>query len=107
MGTLMYLTDAPDYQIEYVTQDSNLLVNHLVTLLESPPQCSNASTADSWEHCDRKRATFKHSALINAGVLPALLKLLSSSTEDGIRKEACFSISNITAGTTDSDPSGD
>lgn len=35
--------------------------------------------------------------VISAGVLPALLSLLSSSKE-GIRKEACWTISNITAG---------
>jgi importin subunit alpha-1 len=35
--------------------------------------------------------------IINAGALPALLSLLSSS-KDGIRKEACWTISNITAG---------
>ncbi|KAJ7739724.1 armadillo-type protein, partial [Mycena olivaceomarginata] len=35
--------------------------------------------------------------LIASGVLPALLSLLSSP-KDGIRKEACWAISNITAG---------
>lgn len=35
--------------------------------------------------------------IINCGSLPALLSLLSS-TKDGIRKEACWTISNITAG---------
>jgi hypothetical protein len=35
--------------------------------------------------------------IINCGALPALLALLSS-TKDGIRKEACWTISNITAG---------
>lgn len=36
---------------------------------------------------------------INCGVLSALLSLLSSP-KDSIRKEACWTISNITAGTT-------
>ena len=35
--------------------------------------------------------------IINCGVLPSLLSLLSSPKE-GIRKEACWTISNITAG---------
>lgn len=35
--------------------------------------------------------------IINCGALPCLLSLLSS-TKDGIRKEACWTISNITAG---------
>jgi importin subunit alpha-1 len=35
--------------------------------------------------------------IIAAGALPALLSLLSSA-KDGIRKEACWTISNITAG---------
>jgi hypothetical protein len=36
--------------------------------------------------------------VLNCNVLPALLSLLSSPKE-GIRKEACWTISNITAGT--------
>lgn len=35
--------------------------------------------------------------IINCGALPALLQLLSSQ-KDGIRKEACWTISNVTAG---------
>lgn len=35
--------------------------------------------------------------IISSGALPALLSLLSSP-KDGIRKEACWTISNITAG---------
>ena len=37
--------------------------------------------------------------VINCNVLPTLLGLLSSPKE-GLRKEACWTISNITAGTT-------
>lgn len=35
--------------------------------------------------------------VIASGALPALLSLLSSP-KDGIRKEACWTISNVTAG---------
>ena len=35
--------------------------------------------------------------IISSGALPALLSLLSSP-KDGIRKESCWTISNITAG---------
>ena len=35
--------------------------------------------------------------VITSGALPALLSLLSSP-KDGIRKEACWTISNVTAG---------
>ncbi|RKO85499.1 armadillo-type protein [Blyttiomyces helicus] len=36
--------------------------------------------------------------IINCGALGALLSLLTTSPKDGIRKEACWTISNITAG---------
>lgn len=38
--------------------------------------------------------------VINAGVLPNLLRLLSANSEK-VRKQACFVLSNITAGTED------
>jgi hypothetical protein len=37
--------------------------------------------------------------IINCGALPCLLNLLTTSHKKSIKKEACWTISNITAGT--------
>jgi hypothetical protein len=37
-------------------------------------------------------------AVINAGVLPQLRNLMMSATKENVRKEACWTVSNITAG---------
>ena len=37
--------------------------------------------------------------VINCGALPCLLNLLTTSHKKSIKKEACWTISNITAGT--------
>lgn len=39
--------------------------------------------------------------IINCGALPCLLNLLQTSHKKSIKKEACWTISNITAGTKD------
>ena len=39
--------------------------------------------------------------VINCGALPCLLNLLQTSHKKSIKKEACWTISNITAGTKD------
>jgi importin subunit alpha-2 len=39
--------------------------------------------------------------VLNCGVLPTLNHLLTNATKDTIRKEACWAISNITAGNRD------
>jgi len=39
-----------------------------------------------------------HQSIINHGALPCLLNLLNQNHKKSIKKEACWTISNITAG---------
>lgn len=41
---------------------------------------------------------FFHQCIINDGALPCLLSLLTHTHKKSIKKEACWTISNITAG---------
>ena len=47
------------------------------------------------------RGAAQTQVIINCGALPCLLNLLQTSHKKSIKKEACWTISNITAGTKD------
>ena len=49
----------------------------------------------------RARGVGQTQVIINCGALPCLLNLLQTSHKKSIKKEACWTISNITAGTKD------
>ena len=56
---------------------------------------------DTNQQNNNKKKQKKQKVIINCGALPCLLQLLNSTQKKSIKKEACWTISNITAGTKD------
>ena len=91
---ISYLSDGSNDKIQAVIEASIPrrlveLLMHSSTSVQTPALRSvgNIVTGDD----------VQTQVIINSGALPALLSLLSS-TKDGIRKEACWAISNATSG---------
>lgn len=62
--------------------------------------CPFAKRAGGADACGARGAA-QTQVIINCGALPCLLNLLQTSHKKSIKKEACWTISNITAGTKD------
>ncbi|PNX73541.1 importin subunit alpha-1-like protein [Trifolium pratense] len=93
---LSYLSDGTNYKIQEIIEAG--LCNRLVQLLQDPSASvlipalrtvGNIVTGDDTQT----------QLMINLGVLHCLLRLLTHNHEKSIKKEACWTISNITAGT--------
>lgn len=67
----------------------------------TPPLTMNLGVASPIYHCLRVSwfcCYSFHQTIINHGALPCLLSLLTHNHKKSIKKEACWTISNITAG---------